>query len=66
MSGYHCKHCGKLNMPYDNGSCCDAAREEHRDLVASVIMRDPVQREGCTEIRSNEKDEEELWGLLDG
>jgi len=48
------------------GYCCKADKEERDALVASIIMRDPVQREGYTETRSNEKDEEELWRLVDG
>ena len=44
----------------------EADKEERDNLVASIIMRDPVQREGYTETRSNEKDEEELWRMVDG
>ena len=66
MNGYHCPHCGAIRHMRNIGYCCKADKEERDALVASIIMRDPVQREGYTETRSNEKDEEELWRLVDG
>ena len=66
MSGYHCKHCGAIRHIADIGYCCKASQDEHEELFALILMRDPVQREGYTETRSNEKDEEELWRLVDG
>ena len=65
MSGYHCEFCGAIRHIGAIGYCCKAAKEKDDSFVASIIMRDPVQREGYSETRSNEKDEEELWKMLD-
>lgn len=69
MSGYHCKYCGKVNMPEIEEFCnCEGQLAElsvQRDLIASIIMRDPVKREGYTETRSNEEDERAMWSAID-
>lgn len=69
MSGFHCKFCGKLNIPSIDAYCnCEGQKldlEAQRLLLSSIIMRDPVKREGYTETRSNELDENEMWSVID-
>lgn len=69
MSGFHCKYCGKLNIPSIDAYCnCEEQKldnEAKRLLLSSIIMRDPIKRDGYTENRSNELDENEMWSAID-